>query len=74
MPRQDQLPIERVTADLRRRIESGEWAPGEGLPSTGELADEYDVSRATVGKAIKRLTGEGKLRTVPRWGTFMPRN
>jgi len=71
MPREHQLPIERVTEDLRRRIDAGEWEPGEALPSTAALADHYGVSRALVGKAIKALTAEGKLVTRPRWGTFV---
>ena len=65
------MPIERVTGDLRRRIDGGEWQPGEALPSTAVLADHYDVSRALVGNAIKALTAEGKLVTRPRWGTFV---
>jgi DNA-binding GntR family transcriptional regulator len=64
-------PIDRVTDDLRRRIDAGEWEPGKAIPSTGELADHYGVSRALAGKAIRRLVGEGKLRTVARWGAFV---
>jgi DNA-binding GntR family transcriptional regulator len=71
MPREHQLPIERVTEDLRRRIEAGEWQPGEALPSTASLADHYDVSRAVAGKAIKALAAQGKLVTRPRWGSFV---
>jgi GntR family transcriptional regulator len=66
-----QLPIERVTAELRRRIEAGEWKPGQRIPSTGELAEQYDVSRALAGNAIKQLTADGLLVTRRRWGTFV---
>jgi GntR family transcriptional regulator len=72
MPRELRLPIERVTEDLRRRIDAGEWKPGEALPSTAELAEHYEVSRALTGKAIKTLAAEGKLVTRPRWGAFIP--
>ena len=67
------LPIERVTAELRRRIEAGEWKPGQRIPSTGELAEQYDVSRALAGNAVKQLTAEGLLVTRRRWGTFVAR-
>ncbi len=72
MPREHRLPVEKVTEDLRRRIDAGEWEPGEQLPSTAALADHYEVSRALVGKVIQALAGEGKLVTRPRWGAFMP--
>lgn len=70
MPRSEQRPRERVIEDLRRRIESGEWAPGEALPTVAQLAGHYDTSGATVSKALRQLADEGLIRIVPRWGTF----
>ena len=72
MPRDHQLPSERVTDDLRRRIDLGEWRPGEALPSVTDLSASYGVSRATVSKALRALVDEGKLVTRARWGTFIP--
>jgi len=60
-----------VTADLRRRIAAGEWQPDEALPPVGELAAYYGVSRSTVTRAMRILAGEGLVRVVPRWGTFL---
>ncbi|MFM7045499.1 MAG: GntR family transcriptional regulator, partial [Ilumatobacteraceae bacterium] len=34
-----------VADSLRERLERGEWAPSEKLPSEHELAAEYGVSR-----------------------------
>ncbi len=65
-----ELPSRRVEADLRRRIEAGEWASGEALPSIASLAVHYDVSRATVAKALRRLADDGLVEIVPQWGTF----
>ena len=45
----------RVEADLRRRLEAGEWASGEALPSVAGLASHYGVARGTVAKALRRL-------------------
>lgn len=65
-----ELPSARVEADLRRRIEAGEWGHEEALPSVGQLAAEYGVARNTVLKAIRKLADDGLIRVVPNWGTF----
>lgn len=65
-----ELPSRRVEADLRRRVEAGEWASGDALPPIASLAAHYDVSRATVAKALRRLADDGLVEIVPQWGTF----
>jgi GntR family transcriptional regulator len=70
MGRTEELPSDRVLADLRRRIEAGEWASGEALPAVAALAGHYGVSRGAVSRALRRLADDGLVRTVPRWGTF----
>ncbi len=65
-----QLPHIAVTAALRERIAAGEWLPGEQLPSTRELAEEYGVTHVTVAKAVKTLAAEGLVEVVPSWGVF----
>lgn len=70
VPRTPERPSERVAADLRRRVAAGEWEPGAALPTVAALADEYEVSRATVTRVLRLLAGEGIVRVVPRWGTF----
>jgi DNA-binding GntR family transcriptional regulator len=70
VPRGPQRPGETVAADLRRRIEAGEWARDEALPSTAALAEHYGVSQATITRVLRTLAAEGLIRTVPRWGTF----
>ena len=69
--RSSELPSERVAADLRRRVQSGEWAPGEQLPSVAQLAEHYSTSRTTVQKAVKKLAAEEILVTRHGWGTFV---
>lgn len=66
-----ELPSERVATDLRRRIEAGEFEPGQALPSVTELAAEYGVARATVSKALHALVADGLVVTRPRWGAFV---
>lgn len=62
-------PSLRITADLRRRIEAGEWASGEQLPPIAELAAEYGNARRTVTKALRVLEAEGLIVITPNWGT-----
>jgi GntR family transcriptional regulator len=69
--RSSELPSERVAADLRRRVQGGEWAPGEQLPSVAQLAEHYSTSRTTVQKAVKMLAAEEILVTRHGWGTFV---
>jgi GntR family transcriptional regulator len=64
------LPSARVEADLRRRLEAGEWQPGEQLPRVAELARHYGTSGATVSKVLKRLEADGLVTVIPSWGTF----
>ncbi|HTS97023.1 MAG TPA: winged helix-turn-helix domain-containing protein [Streptosporangiaceae bacterium] len=70
MPRPRELPSRRVEADLRQRVNAGEWASGEPLPSVASLAEHYGVSRATAAKAVRRLADDGLVEIVPQWGTF----
>ncbi|WP_406067923.1 winged helix-turn-helix domain-containing protein [Micromonospora sp. NBC_01638] len=48
-----------VAEDLAARIKSGEYAPGERLPTYNELADLYKVSVTTVQRAIIVLQTRG---------------
>ena len=68
--RTPQLPADRVTGELRARVEAGEWAPGAQLPSIATLAKEHHTSRTTMQRAIARLADEGLLTVVRAWGTF----
>lgn len=49
---------ERIAADLRDEIMSGDLAPGAKLPSTARLKARFDVSNATIQKALQVLKDE----------------
>jgi DNA-binding transcriptional ArsR family regulator len=70
VPRTPERPSERVEADLRRRVEAGEWASGDALPTVASLAEHYGVARGSVARALRALEDEGLVRIVARWGTF----
>ena len=49
---------ERIAADLRDEIMSGDLAPGASLPSTAQLKTRFDASNATIQKALHILKDE----------------
>jgi DNA-binding GntR family transcriptional regulator len=68
--RRPEPPYRLVSAAVRDRIDAGEWLPGEQLPTVRELAGEYDVSIATIRKAVALLRNQGLLTVQPGWGIF----
>lgn len=50
-----------IAADIRRRIEAGEWAVGEDLPSRTSMAAEYGVHAQTMRLAHQMLRRQGIL-------------
>ncbi|WP_350348746.1 GntR family transcriptional regulator [Agromyces sp. G08B096] len=50
---------QRVRAELRQRIERGEWTPGMSLPSEAALCREFGTSRGPVRRALSALRAEG---------------
>lgn len=48
-----------IADDLRGKIERGDYAPGDKLPSEAELMAEHDAARLTIRSAISILTTEG---------------
>lgn len=62
---------EDVYMHLRGQILDGRLAPGAGLPKFNELASIYNVSVATINKAIAQLKADGLIRTVKSVGMFV---
>ena len=52
-------------------LQSGEWKPGEVIPSEIELAARFRVSQGTVRKAIDELAGDNLLVRRQGKGTFV---
>src|SRR5699024_10097274 len=48
-----------VADRIRRQIERGELQPGAQITPEAELAEELELSRATVRRALQALTEEG---------------
>jgi DNA-binding transcriptional regulator YhcF (GntR family) len=64
-------PYLRIAGDIRRRIAVGELAPGDRVPSTRRITQEWGVAMATATKALAALNQEGLVRAVPGVGTVV---
>lgn len=62
---------QRISADLRQKIQNGSLGPGALLPSEPELAREYSVSRQTARTALQALEREGLIVVRPRRGRIV---
>jgi GntR family transcriptional regulator len=60
-----------IKALITRSLMSGEWRPGEPIPSEMELASRYSVSQGTVRKAVGELAEENVLVRQQGKGTFV---
>lgn len=52
-------------------LASGEWRPGEAIPSEAELAARFNVSQGTVRKAIDEMAAENLLVRKQGKGTYV---
>lgn len=52
-------------------LESGEWRPGEAIPSELELASRFRVSQGTIRKAVDELSAENLLVRRQGKGTYV---
>ena len=59
----------RVQKEIRRRIESGDYAIGQRLESTDQLAEEFRTSRITVNHALTNLSQDGFITRTPGKGS-----
>jgi GntR family transcriptional regulator, transcriptional repressor for pyruvate dehydrogenase complex len=62
--------LETLTERIETKIRSGEYPQGQRLPSEGDLADQYGVSRPLVREALANLRARGYIETRSGTGTF----
>ena len=62
---------QQIKALVLQSLQSGEWKPGEPIPSEFELAARYKVSQGTVRKAIDELAQDNLLIRRQGKGTFV---
>ncbi len=65
-------PIYKEVANvLEQRIRSGEWKPGDQIPTEAELETQFNASRGTLRAAVAQLVKQGLLKPQPGRGTFV---
>lgn len=62
---------QQIKALITKSLQSGEWKPGELIPSEMELASRFKVSQGTVRKAIDELAAENLVMRRQGKGTFV---
>jgi GntR family transcriptional regulator len=70
------LPVplyHQVKTLILREIEAGRWRPEDQLPTEGELAERFKVSKITVRQALRDLADLGYIRREQGRGTFVQR-
>ena len=60
-----------ISEQLKEQIESGQYAPGDRLPSEFDLGEAFGVSRTTVRHAIANLIQQGIVTTQQGKGIFV---
>lgn len=62
---------ERMKAQIRLKIETGEWPVNHRVPSENELVETLGVSRMTANRALRELAHEGVITRVQGKGSFV---
>ncbi|MDX3027515.1 GntR family transcriptional regulator [Streptomyces scabiei] len=69
---EDKRPLaERIAAEIRKLIMSGEWEPGRKVPTNEELRTQYETSNVTIQRALQILKDERFLEGQTGVGVFV---
>ncbi len=69
--RSDTPVTNQIVAQVRRNLVSGEWKPGDQLPTVRQLAADLRVNFNTVARAYRILDEAGLISTQQGRGTFI---
>jgi GntR family transcriptional regulator len=71
-PHEDKRPLaERIAAEIRKLIMSGDWEPGRKVPTNEELRVRFATSNVTVQRALQILKDERFLEGQTGVGVFV---
>jgi DNA-binding GntR family transcriptional regulator len=65
------LPKNVIATELRHRIETGIYKPGEAVPSIAELMEMTGTAKNTSRAALDQLRNANYIRTLTGYGTFV---
>lgn len=72
MSRPERLPkYYRISQEIVRRIQRGEFQPGMQIPSENQIIDQYGVSNTTARKALMEIERSGWAVRIKGRGTFV---
>jgi DNA-binding GntR family transcriptional regulator len=60
-----------IADDIRAKIERGDYAPGDQLPTKAQLMEQWSAALNTVARAINELQDEGLVQTFHGVGSFV---
>lgn len=63
--------VDQVADEMKEKIVSGEWKPGDKLPSESDIAQMYGVNRLSVRMALQKLGTLGVIETRVGEGSFV---
>lgn len=61
----------RISKEILRNIQSGEWREGSRLPSEHTLSTDFGASRNSVRQALQLLSAQGFIRCIHGKGSFV---
>lgn len=70
-PKKGQRLSQKVVESLKKRIENGEFSPGDKLPTEHELIAEFGVSRTVVREALSALKADKLIGSRQGAGAFV---
>jgi GntR family transcriptional regulator len=66
------VPVYQQVAEfIVRRIERGEFRPGDQIPSETQLQGTYGIGRHTARHVVEYLRDEGWVTTTPHRGSYV---
>jgi len=72
MEQESRTPLYHTVQEyIRSKIHSGEFKPGDKVPTEHELKNHFNVSRMTISTAMIHLAKDGLIRRIPGRGTFV---
>jgi GntR family transcriptional regulator len=71
-PHKDERPLaEKIAAEIRKLIMSGEWEPGKKVPTNAQLREQFETSNVTIQRALQILKDEKFLEGQTGVGVFV---